>query len=158
MVFVNLQTVMAADRIPATVVKVYDGDTLLCRFDGREEKVRLIGVDCPESSDNSKHRRDERLDCCHNSDELIEHGKKAKEFTEHFAGVGKMVELELDVQERDVYGRVLAYVWVDGDMLNSALLREGHAKLMTVPPNVKRSKYFYKLQKEAQDKKVGVWG
>ncbi|MBI5189912.1 MAG: thermonuclease family protein [Nitrospirae bacterium] len=149
-------TTHASDRIPVKVVSVVDGDTLVCLVDGKKEKVRLIGIDCPESTPNDKHAEDANHDCCHTPDELIALGKQAKEFTARFLD-GKDVALELDAQERDKYGRILAYVWVDSEMLNSALLRAGLAKIMTIPPNVKRANYFYKLQHEAQDAKLGVW-
>jgi len=144
-------------KIPATVVRVVDGDTLVCLVDGKNEKVRLIGIDCPESKDNRKHKEDAKRDCCHTSDQLIDLGKEATAFTTSVAAAGKAVQLEIDVQERDKYHRVLAYIWADGRLLNAELLREGLAQLMTIPPNVKRANYFYQVQKKAQRENKGVW-
>ncbi|MBI4220408.1 MAG: thermonuclease family protein, partial [Chloroflexi bacterium] len=74
----------------------------------------------------------------------------------------KTVRLELDVQERDRYGRVLAYVWVGGDgeqvMVNAELLRLGYAQVMTIPPNVRYADEFRKLQQEAREAGRGLWG
>lgn len=105
------------------VVRVVDGDTIVVNYNGKEEKVRLIGVDTPESvhPDSSKN---------------TEAGEIASDYTKA-ALEGKQVELEFDVQERDQYGRLLAYVWIDGKMYNETLLRDGVANLATYPPNVK---------------------
>ena len=72
--------------------------------------------------------------------------------------MGTTVKLELDVQPRDKYGRLLAYVYLsDGTMLNALLVQEGYAQVMTIPPNVKYQDLFLKLQREAreQGKEIG---
>lgn len=105
------------------VVRVIDGDTIVVNYNGNEEKVRMIGVDTPESvhPDSSKN---------------TEAGVSASEYTKKHLE-GKQVELEFDVQQRDQYGRLLAYVWVDGKMYNKTLLEDDIANLATYPPNVK---------------------
>src|SRR5437016_3284537 len=70
---------------------------------------------------------------------------------------GKTVRLELDVQERDRYGRLLAYVWVGDVMVNAELVRLGYAQVMTVPPNVRYQQLFLKLQREAREAGRGLW-
>jgi micrococcal nuclease len=71
---------------------------------------------------------------------------------------GQRVRLELDVQHRDRYGRILAYVFLeDGTHLNAHLLEKGYALLMTVPPNVKYADEFYRLQVEAREAELGLW-
>ena len=70
---------------------------------------------------------------------------------------GKEVEIELDVEERDRYGRMLAYVYLDGEMFNKALLREGHAMVSTYPPNVKYVEEFTALQEKARNEGKGLW-
>ena len=74
---------------------------------------------------------------------------------------GQRVRLELDVQERDRYGRLLAYVWVERDgapvMVNAELLRLGYAQVMTTPPNVRHAELFLKLQREAREAGRGLW-
>lgn len=78
----------------AKVTRVVDGDTFYARLSsGREEKVRLIGVDAPESTK-----------------EVEPYGKEAAAYAKKRLA-GKTVYLELDVQQRDKYGRLLAYVW-----------------------------------------------
>ncbi len=106
-----------------SVTRVVDGDTIEVDYNGTLEKVRLIGVDTPESvhPDSSKN---------------TEEGILASDYTKAKLE-GKQVELEFDVQQRDQYGRLLAYVWVDGLMYNKTLLEDGVANLATYPPNVK---------------------
>ena len=105
--------------------------------------MRLIGVDTPESvhPDASKN---------------IAEGKIASEFTRSQLE-GREVKLEFDVQERDRYGRLLAYVWVDGIMFNKTLLSEGYAQIATFPPNVKYVEEFKALEKIARDNNKGLW-
>ena len=69
----------------------------------------------------------------------------------------KKVKLELDVQERDKYGRILAYVYIDGEMYNKELLKIGYAKIATYPPNIKYVDDFTEIQKQARKNKVGLW-
>jgi len=141
-------TVKAA---PAAVTRVVDGDTVYVSLNGREEKVRLIGVDTPESTT-----------------QVEPYGKEAAAYTESRLA-GKQVYPELDAGERDKYGRLLAYVWLekpanDGEaevrakMYNAELLLNGCAQVMTVPPNVKYADLFVKLQREARETGKGLWG
>ena len=85
-----------------------------------------------------------------------ENGKKASEYTKNLLE-GKSVSLEFDVEERDQYGRLLAYVYLDGEMINKKLLADGYAQLETVPPNVKYVDEFTKILKEAKESKRGLW-
>ena len=126
------------------VIKVVDGDTIQIRFNGKKERLRLIGIDTPESvhSDETKN---------------TENGKLASEYTKQLL-TGKFVKLEFDVEERDQYGRLLAYVYLDGEMINKKLIKDGYAQLETVPPNVKYVEEFTALLKEAKDAKRGLWG
>ncbi len=119
------------------VVHVSDGDTIVVELEGRKERVRLIGVDAPEKAQKPW-------------------GPRAKAFTMALV-LGKTVRLELDVQERDKYGRLLAYVFIDGTFVNLELLKAGYAVLYTVPPNVKHVQAFRQAQVEAREKGVGVW-
>jgi micrococcal nuclease len=70
----------------------------------------------------------------------------------------RTVRLETDVQSRDRYGRLLAYVWVGDVMVNAELLRRGYAQVMTVPPNVRHQELFVKLQRDARESERGLWG
>ena len=125
------------------VVRVVDGDTFVVDFNGTNEKVRLIGVDTPESvhADKSKNTEEGALVSNYTKEKLT----------------GKTVKLEFDVSERDKYGRLLAYVYIDGEMYNKHLLEIGYAKIATYPPNVKYVEDFKEIQKEARENKVGLW-
>jgi len=149
--------------VPATVLHVHDGDTITVRVGGRKERVRLIGMDTPEIERNEKFRRDARRDRRHTPGQLLALGRQARAFTLGLAPPGSEVGLEFDVSERDRYGRLLAYVWVKRGaggsvMLNAELLKAGLARVMTIPPDVGRAKYFYGLQGQARSKGLGFWG
>jgi len=70
---------------------------------------------------------------------------------------GQTVRLELDVQERDKYGRLLAYVYVGDMMVNAELVAQGYAQAMSIPPNVKYQDLFLKKQREARLLQLGLW-
>ena len=125
------------------VLRVIDGDTIQISYNGIKEKLRLIGIDTPESVHPDESRN-------------VEFGKTASDYTKSKLE-GKEVSLEFDVQERDKYGRLLAYVYLDGIMFNKTLLKEGYAKLSTYPPNVKYVEEFTKIQEKARENKVGIW-
>jgi endonuclease YncB( thermonuclease family) len=135
----------------AKITRVIDGDTIEVILDSKTEKVRFIGVDCPESTTK-----------------LEPYGNEASEFTNKWL-TGKDIFLEFDVQKYDIYGRLLAYVWlsspkeiseqeIKSKMFNAILLLEGYAQVMTVPPNVKYVDCFLKFQKEARENNKGLWG
>ncbi|MDW8095992.1 MAG: thermonuclease family protein [Aquificaceae bacterium] len=145
--------------VPCSVIRVFDGDTFECRLkSGEDVKVRLVGVDTPESSPNPKARRDvERSG--RSMEEIVQMGRLAKSFTESILKPGVKVYLEFDVQKTDKYGRWLAYVWLsDGRMLNEILIREGYAQVYTIPPNVKYQERFLYVQRKAREEGRGLWG
>ncbi len=146
------------DKIPCRVIKVYDGDTFQCKLENGERiKVRLIGIDTPESRRNRKALRDAQRSGV-TVEEIIRLGKKASAFTKRLIPPGTVVYLETDVQLHDRYGRLLAYVYLpDGRMLNEVLIQEGYATVYTVPPNVKYAERFVELQKKAIEGKKGLW-
>ncbi len=128
------------------VLRVIDGDTFVID-DGSKKgtKVRLIGVDAPESRKTGKK-------------EIGYYGKEAKDFMTTLL-TDKKVRLEYDVNKYDQYLRLLAYVYLeDGTFINEYLIKHGYAMVMTVPPNVKYSEYFLKCQQEARIKSKGLWG
>ncbi|MBI4562972.1 MAG: thermonuclease family protein, partial [Candidatus Rokubacteria bacterium] len=83
-------------------------------------------------------------------------GQEALELNRQLT-LGKRARLELDVGQRDRYRRLLAYVWVDGIMVNAELVRRGYAQVMTVPPNVRYQDLFLKLQRDARQAGRGLW-
>lgn len=131
---------------PYTVVRIVDGDTFIVNIEGTETKVRLIGVDTPESVATGKN---EYKNC--------EEGKEASDFTKNLIE-GKQIYIEYDVDPNDDYDRTLAYVYLsDGTMLNKLLLEKGYARLMTIQPNVKYVDEFTKAQTIARENKAGFW-
>jgi micrococcal nuclease len=125
--------------------KFVDGDTFwIDDSTSTGIKVRLIGMDTPESR-NTRNKQKHPM------------GKEVADYVEQML-TGQRVRLELDVQHRDRYGRLLAYVFLeDGTHLNAHLLEKGYALLMTVPPNVKYADEFYRLQVEAREAELGLW-
>lgn len=124
------------------VVRVVDGDTIHVQIGHRLEKVRYIGVNTPETR--------------HPTRGAEAGGAEATEVNRQLVA-GRRVRLELDVQERDRYRRLLAYVWVGETMINAELIRRGYAQVMTVPPNVRHQALFLRLQREAREAGRGLW-
>ncbi|MEH7463371.1 thermonuclease family protein [Bacillus thuringiensis] len=131
--------------VNATVLKNIDGDTLKVKLEnGKEETVRFLLIDTPET----KHPR---LG-------VQPFGPEASAFTKKYASEGKKIQLELDVSEREKYGRLLAYVWVDGQMINRLLVEQGLARVAYVyAPNTKYVDYLREFQTKAQANKKGIW-
>jgi micrococcal nuclease len=85
-------------------------------------------------------------------------GQRSTRYVKEIISAGDQVEIELDVQERDKYGRLLAYVWLqDGQMLNEEIIRAGYAGLMTYPPNVKHLRRLQEAYRDAREAKRGLW-
>jgi len=133
-----------------TVTRVIDGDTIEVKMSGETYKVRLIGINTPESTTR-----------------VEPYGKEAAEFTKSQL-LGKKVYLEKDVSETDKYGRLLRYVWLkkpseltDSEirtkMFNAILVLEGYAQAATYPPDVKYAEYFAKYEAEARESSRGLW-
>jgi micrococcal nuclease len=140
----NVPTRVGQADQDATVkaTRVVDGDTIDISpsVEGRS-RVRLIGMDTPEVHFGTQP-----------------YGPEASAFAKQELN-GEEVELELDVQKIDPYGRLLAYVYLpDGQMFNETLLREGYAQVATFPPNVKYVDRFLSAQREAREANRGLWG
>ncbi len=132
-----------ANAVVARVDRVVDGDTFVADIGGRRERVRVIGVDTPETV--APGRPVER------------YGKEASNFAKHML-TGVTVRLGGDVEPRDRYDRLLAYVWLpDGTFWNALLAAEGYAQLITVPPNVTYVELFRHLVAEARSAQRGLW-
>jgi micrococcal nuclease len=142
------------ERYKAKVVRVIDGDTIVVRFDGKTEKVRLIGVDTPETK--PKRNKPFEYDSITNLTYLAEWGLKAKNFTKSILE-GKTVELEFDRSTglRDKYGRLLAYVYINGTDFNALLIKEGYARVFVT--KFKKLDHYLKLEREAKEKGIGLW-
>jgi len=117
----------------ATVTYVIDGDTIEV---GREERVRYLGINTPESG------RPYFTEATNENKKLVNE---------------KEVKLELDVQTKDQYGRTLAYVWAGETMVNLELVCRGYANTYTLPPNVKYKDYFLEAERDAREHQRGLW-
>lgn len=141
----KVQSETPSDRktFDAEVISVTDGDTIKVRINGQVEAVRFLLVDTPETN----HPR------------LGEqpYGQDAKAFTKQLLE-GKTVQLEKDVSDRDKYNRLLYYIYVDGKSVQEELLRNGLARVAYVyVPNTKYVDQYTAIQKEAQEKGIGIW-
>jgi micrococcal nuclease len=136
------------------VTRIVDGDTVYVRFrTGAEEKLRLIGVDAPEINHPTK------------GEELF--GIEAAEYA-YNALNNTTAWVEFDLGERDQYGRMLAYLWLEkpervdeeeirAKMFNARLLLDGYARQVIFQPNVKYVEYFSAFVAEARKAKRGLW-
>ncbi len=127
------------------VIEFVDGDTIAVEMDGTKEKVRLIGVDTPETHDPRK-----AVQCF---------GQAAADFTKRTIGSNR-VRLEADQQNtnRDRYSRLLRYVYLpEGTLLNAELIKQGYGFAYTHFPFTKLDE-FRAYEKTARESNKGLWG
>lgn len=136
-------TVPGPTRFAAVVTAPVDGDTVRVRTVRGVETVRFLGVNTPET-----HHPTKGVECF---------GPEAAAFTDREL-TGRPVELELDVEHRDVYGRLLAYVIVDGHRFNDVLLARGFARLLVIPPNGAHGRAMLDAELAARRARRGLWG
>jgi micrococcal nuclease len=135
------------------VARAVDGDTLKLE---NGERVRLIGIDTPEMHESDKLHRDAQRSG-QDVRTIQELGRRSYEFTRNLVEL-KRVRLEFDVERKDKYGRLLAYVYLlDGTFVNAEIVKQGYASLMTYPPNVKYVELFQQLYREARENNRGLW-
>jgi micrococcal nuclease len=126
----------------APVTKITDGDTIRVTFQGRDERVRLIGVDTPEVPWYGGQGG-----CFGVEAGLFARGRLS----------GQSVRLAFDVDRRDRYGRLLAYVYLDQELFNLTLVRLGYARADQVPPNTRLAREFARAEGEARSARRGLW-
>jgi micrococcal nuclease len=134
----------ATEAAQISRLTVVDGDTLaITTKQGKvrhRELIRLIGIDAPELGQHPWGQRSQR------------HLRKILKKN------GGAVRFEYDVEERDRYGRLLAYAWLaDGTLLNERMVRSGYALAYTLPPNVKHATSIADAQKKARQRHAGLW-
>ena len=112
---------------------VIDGDTVELR---NRERVRLIGINTPEMGQPYSSEAKNKLK------ELIE---------------GKEVKLEKDITDKDRYDRLLRYIWLGDVLINLEMVRLGYANSYTYPPDVKYQDQIVAAEREAREKKIGLW-
>ncbi len=146
-------------RETTTVTRIIEGDTIQALYGGVEKRIRLIGIDTPESRVNRKAKKDKYANMSeYDVKTIIEMGKKAKAYVNGLVKRGDMITIEFDVQEMDKYGRLLCYVYLsNGKMLNEEIVKAGYANVMNIPPNVKYKDRLLKAYKEAEEDKRGLW-
>lgn len=127
----------------AEVERVVDGDTIEVDLDGAEEDVRYIGIDTPETV-----KPDTPVQCF---------GPEASE-RNHELVEGRRVRLIFDRERRDVYGRLLAYVYVGDQFINGELIAGGYARTLEIEPNTARAPQLERLQAQASAASRGLWG
>jgi micrococcal nuclease len=127
----------------AFVTRAIDGDTIEVLIGGREEDVRYVGVDTPETV-----KPDTPVQCF---------GPRASAFN-HRLVEGHRVRLVFGVERRDVYGRLLAYVYLGHRLVNASLVRRGLARSLTIPPNDRFAPLFRRLELRAARAGRGLWG
>ncbi|MGA1361904.1 MAG: thermonuclease family protein [Ilumatobacteraceae bacterium] len=137
---------VSAEGARATVVRVVDGDTVVLRIAGREESVRLIGVATPETKHPTKP-----VECF---------GPEASRRTATLLPVGTRVTVQRDAEPRDVFRRLLLYVYRsdDGLFVNRDLVAGGWAVPKSYPPNTAHAEEFAALAAAAEAAGLGLWG
>ena len=126
----------------AYVTRVVDGDTIEVQLEGREEDVRYIGVDTPETV-----KPGAPVDCF---------GPQASAFN-HRLVERRRVRLVFDSERRDVYGRLLAYVYLGDRFVNAELVRRGLARTLTIAPNDRFAGRLKRLEIAAARAGRGLW-
>ncbi|MPZ23183.1 MAG: hypothetical protein GEU28_06485 [Dehalococcoidia bacterium] len=127
----------------AAVVSVTDGDTIRVELDGVVFPVRYIGIDTPETS--------------HPTVDVQCFGREATEANRALVE-DEVVLLVSDVSDTDQYDRLLRYVYVDGAMVNEALVRQGFAVARAYPPDVRHDELLAAAEDEARSADRGLWG
>ncbi|MGB9673456.1 MAG: thermonuclease family protein [Anaerolineales bacterium] len=122
------------------VQKVVDGDTIHVLLEGKEYKLRYIGINAPE--DTTK---------------VEAFGQQAMERNQALVS-GKTVQLVKDVSEVDRYDRLLRYVFVGTEFVNLILVKEGYAEAVRYPPDTACNATFQEAQSAAQAAHLGLWG
>ena len=127
-------------------MEVVDGDTVVVKVAGQAERVRLIGIDTPEKAGGFLP-----AEC---------YGEEATVFTAALLPVGTEVGLTRDVEARDRYDRLLAYIHRAGDGLfvNLEIAAQGYAEALVIEPNTTHADAFYAAAALARDKGLGLWG
>jgi micrococcal nuclease len=127
----------------AYVLRAVDGDTIEVQLSGEREDVRYIGVDTPETV-----KPGTPVQCF---------GPRAHRFNARLV-THRQVRLVFGVERRDIYGRLLAYVYLGDRFVNAELARRGLARTLAIPPNDRYARRFKRLQDAAARAGRGLWG
>jgi len=150
------QSAISDSLMEVPLIRVVDGDTIVVLYADEETKVRLIGIDTPESVNPDESRNSE-------------YGETASRYTKSLLYGKNTVFLQFDEERSDMYGRTLAYVWLKGDvdvndtqdisnyMLNGLLITNGYAIDKMYLPNIRYADTFSILRADAYAQKAGLW-
>lgn len=140
----KLEEVSSTGFIPIELVKTIDGDTIKIIYEGKEQNLRYLLIDTPELNHAQQGQQPFAEEATKRNDELIKSGK---------------LEIEFDIGERiDKYGRLLAYVYVDGESVQEKLIEEGFARVAYIyPPNTKHLDPYKKAEEKAKQAGIGIW-
>jgi micrococcal nuclease len=127
------------------MLSVVDGDTIDVNIAGHRERVRLIGIDTPETK-----KPNTPVQCF---------GPEATKFTKSLLPDDSLLHLERDVVARDDFGRMLAYVYLatDGTFVNMSIVRQGFARVLTIRPNAAHADQFVGAARAAEAGNLGLW-
>ena len=151
--------VVDGESVTVTVTRVIDGDTMEIEYaNGTEETVRLLGVDTPETT-LSRVSPDEFAgisDTTAGRDHLFNWGERATTFAEdELEGTQVHMVFDPDSDRRGYFGRLLVYLYVDGENFNERLLAEGYARMYDSQFSLREE--FATAEQEAQATDVGLW-
>ena len=133
------------EKVEVKFVDSVDGDTAQFNMNGEKIKVRFLAVDTPES--------------VHPTKEVQAYGVEASNFTKDKLKNAKKIELEFDnnSDKTDKYGRYLAWIWVDGELLQNLLIKEGLGKVAYLYADYKYTNILQETEKVAKEEKIGIW-
>ena len=139
------QTISNDQRIPADFVRHVAGDTTVLKIEGKEQKVRFLLIDTPETvKPNTK---------------VQPFGLEASKRTKELLSTAAEITFEYDQgDKKDRYGRALGYIFVDGTLLQKTLVREGLARVAYVKePNTKYLLELEEAQEKVKNESLGIW-
>jgi micrococcal nuclease len=133
------------NEVLITIFKVVDGDTVDIEIDGHTERVRLIGVNTPETKHPTKP-----IECF---------GPEASAYLTQLLPQGTVVRIERDVEARDRYGRMLLYLYLGSNdlFINLDLVARGYGTPMSIEPNTFHRNDFVRAAAQAEAANVGLW-
>ncbi|MCJ1907053.1 thermonuclease family protein [Planococcus ruber] len=134
----------SSERIDVEVISVIDGDTIKINFEGKNQTVRYLLVDTPETNHPTIGKQPLGAEATAENKRIIESGEVSIEFDEG----GRY----------DDYDRLLAYIYVDGESVQEQLLASGLARVAYIyPPNTRYVEEFKEVEKQAREKEIGIW-
>ena len=138
------QTASNDGFIPVELVRTIDGDTIKIKYEGKEQNLRYLLIDTPELNHSQLGKQPFAEEATQRNDELLKSGK---------------LEIEFDIGEQvDKYGRLLAYVYIDGESVQEKLVEEGLARVAYIyPPNTRHLDLYEKAENKAKETGIGIW-